>query len=296
MSRLTQDGDGESAREKKKQRQAPSSNEGHDTRACPKVTVVVGRGRSGWRKLFGRSSASKPSPSTTATPPPPPPHTTDLRKLEPVNDEQHYMTACARRRTAEQERERKRESATAVSHAGHASPSLEFEETGVVAADPAREHHHHHHHRKTRAPEPEAATPDVEEEPEPELDATHDMFADAGKFLLAGGMAGAGECGRCYSALREQVRLTSANARSLSHGDSPVRPPQSLLDHLPGFQNRRYGRVRQEATPRSRELDRGGQDGVPIGRRRQGVLDRERAQHCQDLSGERASTLCILSS
>lgn len=105
------------------------------------------------------------------------------------------MTACARRRTAEQERERKWESASAVSHAGQASPSLEFEETGVVAADPAREHHHHHHHRKVRAPETpqaEAATPAVEEE-EPELDATHDMFADAGKFLLAGGMAGAGE-------------------------------------------------------------------------------------------------------
>lgn len=166
MSRLTQDGD---------------------------VTVVVGRGRSGWRKLFGQSSASKPSSTSTAPPPPPPPHTTDLRKLEPVNDEQHYMTACARRRTAEQERERKRESASAVSHAGHASPSLEFEETGVVAADPAREHHHHHH-RKARAPETaeeETGTTPVVEEEEPELDATHDMFADAGKFLLAGGMAGA---------------------------------------------------------------------------------------------------------
>lgn len=166
MSRLTQDGD---------------------------VTVVVGRGKSGWRRLFSRSSAStKPSPSTTTATPPP--HTTDLRKLEPVNDEQHYMTACARRRAAEHECERKRESASAVSHAGHASPSLEFEETGVVAADPAREHHHHHHH-KIRTPETptreETGTTPMAEEEEPELDATHDMFADAGKFLLAGGMAGA---------------------------------------------------------------------------------------------------------
>lgn len=128
------------------------------------------------------------------------------------------MTACARRRAAEHECERKRESATAVSHAGHASPSLEFEETGVVAADPAREHHHHHHH-KIRTPETptreETGTTPMAEEEEPELDATHDMFADAGKFLLAGGMAGAGEL--AMSLHLWELENSRTNARTHTH-------------------------------------------------------------------------------
>lgn len=92
------------------------------------------------------------------------------------------MSACARMQADDRERERKRQSAEAVSKAGQAGPSLEFEESGVVAAEPARA-------------QPTASEPVLvpEEEEEQELDATHDMFADAGKFLLAGGVAGAGE-------------------------------------------------------------------------------------------------------
>ncbi|BGP41635.1 hypothetical protein JCM10449v2_005626 [Rhodotorula kratochvilovae] len=184
MSRLTQDGD-----------------------------VSIGRGKSGWNRLRSKSSSSSTSSaSTSAFAQPSLTGATaaerdaaqrlfaasDLRAREPLNAEQRYSAECAllrqeRRKGAGGAAEKGKEKATAeaVARAPAVASALEFEESGVVAVD----------EEKAKAEKAPAAVgagmkaavvpqPEEEEEVE-ENDQIADMFAGAGKFLLAGGMAGA---------------------------------------------------------------------------------------------------------
>ncbi|GEM10051.1 mitochondrial carrier protein [Rhodotorula toruloides] len=162
MSRLTQDGD---------------------------VTVVIGRGKSGWNKLLGKSSSTS---AATARPRPEDrdaeqrlADATNLHKLEPVNDEQKYVAACERLRAERRNKGKARANAEAVAKALPSSTSLDFEQSGVIVTDEEREE------VKPKV-QPHTQVASVrEDEEEEEHEPTHDMFAGAGKFLLAGGMAGA---------------------------------------------------------------------------------------------------------
>ncbi|BGO93151.1 hypothetical protein NBRC10512_007596 [Rhodotorula toruloides] len=161
MSRLTQDGD-----------------------------VVIGRGKSGWNKLLGKSTGS--SASSTRTRPDDREaaqrlaDATNLHKLEPVNDEQKYVAACERLRAERRNKGKARANAEAVAKAPASSTSLDFEESGVIVTDKEREEVK----PATKVEQAQVATVREEEEEE-EHEPTHDMFAGAGKFLLAGGLAGA---------------------------------------------------------------------------------------------------------
>ncbi|GAA5852268.1 hypothetical protein JCM9279_002483 [Rhodotorula babjevae] len=188
MSRLTQDGD-----------------------------VVVGRGKTGWNRLRSKSTSSSTGASSSSSAKADSAarlaDSTNLRKVDPPNAEQCYSAECARLRAQRRaERSKKqRTSAEALARASAISSSLEFEESGVAATEsdvasasagvkssgggaamdgaksagaaaaaPAA------------APKPAAAAhehdDDDEEEEHGPMD---DMFAGAGKFLLAGGTAGA---------------------------------------------------------------------------------------------------------
>jgi hypothetical protein len=63
-----------------------------------------------------------------------------------------------------------------------------------------------------------------EEEEEEVLDATHDMFAGAGKFLLAGGMAGAGASLSQPTFLSSSVLIVTSLPQSLE----PPPPPSTV--------------------------------------------------------------------
>ncbi|GAA5826412.1 hypothetical protein JCM3770_004696 [Rhodotorula araucariae] len=201
MSRLTQDGD---------------------------VTVAIGRGKSGWNRLRSKSSSSG-SASSFAGPQPSLTGATkaerdaaqrlfvaaDLRACEPLNAEQRYSAECAALRAkaaaaaADKGKARAETSADTIARTTVVPGALESEESGVVANDGSP--------RATAAGDaPALATatatamatatatapvtprdrvaPGVvldEEEEEEEHDQIADMFSGAGKFLLAGGMAGA---------------------------------------------------------------------------------------------------------
>lgn len=156
-----------------------------------KVTVVIGRGKSGWNKLLGKSTGS--SASSTRTRPDDREaaqrlaDATNLHKLEPVNDEQKYVAACERLRAERRNKGKARANAEAVAKAPASSTSLDFEESGVIVTDKEREEVK----PATKVEQAQVATVREEEEEE-EHEPTHDMFAGAGKFLLAGGLAGAG--------------------------------------------------------------------------------------------------------
>ncbi|GAA6009677.1 uncharacterized protein JCM10292_003888 [Rhodotorula paludigena] len=181
MSRLTQDGD-----------------------------VVIGGGKSGWNKLLGRpSSGGAGSSGSSAFALASKEEreaaqrildATDLHKLEPVNAEQRYVGECERVRRARRDaatnnkgKGKAKAAAEAVARASASSNALEFEESGVVVADPSTDNLPPKPSKATPA-EPAASNSDAlveQEEEEDEHEPLHDMFAGAGKFLLAGGMAGA---------------------------------------------------------------------------------------------------------
>lgn len=123
------------------------------------------------------------------------------REEREENGERRWVEECARakRKREEVEREEREAKERKQAETAAGSSTLAFEESGVVAAAPTG----------AKTEEPKALTAAAgekraveetrvavevpeEEEEEEVLDATHDMFAGAGKFLLAGGMAGAG--------------------------------------------------------------------------------------------------------
>lgn len=91
---------------------------------------------------------------------------------------------------------------------------------------------------------------DLEEEEEEE---EHGMFSGAGKFLLAGGTAGAGTL-HILSLLESLSRTLTTLRDSFSNGDGSIRSIKSLLNHFPFFPFTSYS----ETTHRS--LDETGQD------------------------------------
>ncbi|GAA5913797.1 hypothetical protein JCM6882_007702 [Rhodosporidiobolus microsporus] len=191
MSRLTQDGD-----------------------------VVVGRGKTGWNKLLGRPGTLAAAERAAATAQRKEERAaaqavvegTDLRRMEAEregreNGERAYVEGRERER---RERERREEGRRAVAQAQEVeggpggtvgASTLQFEESGVVvASSSASSSSSSSGEAKGAAKEAkggeekrvgEAEQHDGEEEEEEEHDAMTGMFEGAGKFLLAGGMAGA---------------------------------------------------------------------------------------------------------
>lgn len=156
------------------------------------MTVVIGRGKSGWNRLLGKASSPSSSSARTRAEEREAAQrvadATNLHKLEPLNDEQKYVAACERLRVERRNKGKARANAEAVAKAPTSSASLDFEESGIVVTDKDRE-------EVGAVPalkQSQVASVREGEEEDEEHEPTHDMFAGAGKFLLAGGLAGAG--------------------------------------------------------------------------------------------------------
>lgn len=219
MSRLTQDGDGASLSSPFPFPFPPLSSPRTYSPHPRLVAVVVGRGKTGWNRLLGRpgilasslersSSLSRKEAAAAAAAAL---RGTDLRaqaarEEREENGERRWVEECARAKRKRQEEEEKRRvvavAQTAEREEGGAvgSATLAFEESGIVAAAPAASVIKEDPKKlageaaeERRVGEEAKLHDGIEDEEEEEvLDATHDMFAGAGKFLLAGGMAGAG--------------------------------------------------------------------------------------------------------
>lgn len=187
-----------------------------------KVAVVVGRGKSGWNRLRSKSASSSSSASASSSQSRAQrlADSTNLRSREPPNAEQCYSAECAQlrsQRRAERAKNKQRASAEALARASAISSSLEFEESGVAATESdvgragaedqaatAKASSGSAPAAATAAAASKPATPIapsppspahddvVDEEEDDEHGPMEDMLAGAGKFLLAGGMAGAG--------------------------------------------------------------------------------------------------------
>ncbi|GAA6025677.1 hypothetical protein JCM10207_008826 [Rhodosporidiobolus poonsookiae] len=225
MSRLTQDGD-----------------------------VVVGRGKSGWNKLLGRPGVAALEQRAAATAAKKDERdrarqaaeAVDLRRAEEreENAERAYVEAEARARAERRSEAQARMSAIEAAHdadaqggGGVSSAKLAFEDSGVAAVASEVE---------DAPPRPlpsleekrvgeEGARHDGEEEEEDHSDEpTHGMFAGAGKFLLAGGMAGAVSRTATAPFDRLKVYLITSPACVPSPAAASAAAPQSGKKPRPG--------------------------------------------------------------
>ncbi|GAA5940787.1 hypothetical protein JCM1841_004718 [Sporobolomyces salmonicolor] len=155
------------------------------SRLTPDGDVVVGRGKTGWNKLLGKpgvaaANAAKEREKLVEG--------TNLHKAEErdANDEWRWVQEEKVRKDEEEigglakkAKGKAKEVEKSPASSLETTATVDFEESGVVASD-------------VRSPtRGSAAGAGEAEEEEEEDDATQDMFAGAGKFLLAGGMAGA---------------------------------------------------------------------------------------------------------
>ncbi|GAA5871443.1 hypothetical protein JCM1840_002896 [Sporobolomyces johnsonii] len=156
------------------------------SRLTPDGDVVVGRGKTGWNKLLGKpgvaaANAAKEREKLVEG--------TNLHKAEErdANDERRWVEEEEKVRKAEEEmggpakkgKGKAKEVDKSPASALETTAMVDFEDSGVVANEvcsPTRE---------LTAGAGEGG------EDEEEDDATQGMFTGAGKFLLAGGMAGA---------------------------------------------------------------------------------------------------------
>ncbi|KAM0789974.1 hypothetical protein ACM66B_005307 [Microbotryomycetes sp. NB124-2] len=204
MSRLTQDGD-----------------------------VVIGGGKSSWDRMAGKASATQTSRdrSSSKGQSDASQHQqqlrdrTNLKQLETENDERKFATACRRARNIRlREQEAKQHKAAATVRTPVAPERKQVEQTSEAATSHAKD-------AAVLAAEAEATfstavekdvagqpVEDEEEEEEPEPMAG--MFSGAGKFLLAGGLAGA--VSRTATAPFDRLKVYL-----ITQGKEPVEPPET---------------------------------------------------------------------
>lgn len=172
MSRLNQDGDGTSSALRCVLLDIILSSH---------FAVVVGGGKSGWNKLLGKPAvAAKEKARQLAELK----EGTNLKKAEQQNDERRWAEDAEKVKVAK-ESPKPTETVATVPATGLVDVKGKGRAVGEV--DPAVD---------GKPPSPPIAEVEEEEEEEDdddELGAMHGMFAGAGKFLLAGGVAGAGE-------------------------------------------------------------------------------------------------------
>lgn len=196
--------------------------------------VVVGGGKSGWNKLLGKPAiAAKEKARQLAELK----EGTNLKKAEQQNEERRWAEEAEKVKVAKEAPKPKEEIAT-VPATGLVDVKGKGRAVGEV--DPTV---------NGKPLPPQVVEGEEEEEEEDELGATHGMFAGAGKFLLAGGLAGAGNfaVARCTSRAeranlplvqsREPLPLPSTVSRSTS---SPHRQHILLqtLRHVPAAPGR----------------------------------------------------------
>ncbi|GAA5841321.1 hypothetical protein JCM11251_001624 [Rhodosporidiobolus azoricus] len=243
MSRLTQDGD-----------------------------VVVGRGKTGWNKLRGRPATIAAAEKVAQTAKKKEERAaaaafifgTDLRRLEAEeelreNGEKAWVAGRERQRLdrikEEEKRRRVAQAQEAHAHGGEgasvAGSTLQFEGTGGTVASSSGAAKSSSAEGKAKAKERQAVervggaekhAGEEGEAEEEELDAMQGMFEGAGKFLLAGGMAGA--VSRTATAPFDRLKVylitspsspcpapasissTAASSKPLAPGERPPKRPR----------------------------------------------------------------------
>lgn len=175
-------------------------------------TVVVGRGKTGWNKLLGKSaipnflasSSSKSSSSSSSNSPPldkkevvhsPTAGLMDLKASEEKNDERIWAEAAAQNKLLRKATKEKSLAALKAKASVAAAVSYSITPGGIGGGKGKGKER-----ENLELAGEQVAERDVDGFLEGEEDeecheregATHGMFAGAGKFLLAGGLAGAG--------------------------------------------------------------------------------------------------------
>ena len=165
MSRLNQDGDGASFNSEWTQRLTSFA-----------LSVVVGGGKTGWNKLLGKPAVAAKERARHAAEVK---EATNLKKSESKNDERKWAEETEQLKAAKEE---------------HAKHDIDMTRQGSGMVDVKGKGKALKEEAEPK-PAPAVVLEELEEEDEEEEDehgATHGMFSGAGKFLLAGGLAGAG--------------------------------------------------------------------------------------------------------
>ncbi|KAK4047617.1 hypothetical protein OIV83_005275 [Microbotryomycetes sp. JL201] len=199
MSRLTQDGD-----------------------------VVIGGGKSSWDRMAGKASATQAhrdrSSSKGQADAPQMRDRTNLKQLETENDERKFATACRRARNMRLREQEARQHKTATTRAvqaerkaaeksnaeANASSSKSAPATSTEAQAPGS---------SINLKEDDAGLSLDDEEEEDEPEPTAGMFSGAGKFLLAGGLAGA--VSRTATAPFDRLKVYL-----ITQGKEPIEQPE----------------------------------------------------------------------
>lgn len=231
--------------------------------------MVVGGGKSGWNKLLGKPAVAAKDKAKQAAELK---DATNLHKMEQENDECRWAEDAQRIRAAEE--------ATAKKLASE--KTLKGKEKEVVVERPA-------------TVQVDTTEEFEDEEEEEEHGATHGMFSGAGKFLLAGGLAGAGKFAPFARAIVALLADLTFLYHSLSYSYRTIRPTQGLSHYVTFNTSAAWvdgGPHRQETSASQRGQHPCCRPSCMETRRWcQGVLDWKRAQRSQDLPGSSHASL-----